>query len=406
MKKKEHGKSKQLKLNICDIKEVKTGLLSLENVTDLFSNCSDLACICHSRNPMLLGSRALLKVNTIVGVSDDSQFDTEIKKVRAIAHLTYAPDSMMDLSFASLKNPLWKYMVKELDIPVGVLPHYSVFNQEKGIDKNALMEIIDEMGSYGVNFMTLHLTSVLNLLETAHSCRKIPTTARGGWITLKDAIINKRKVNIFVDNFDEILQLFLKYNMTLSVGTTFRPARISEALDAVQMEEIKLQSEYITYAKEKGVNVIMEGVGHLPLSRIQEYCSCIKPINTPLMTLGPIPTDATIGFDHVSSAIGATVIAMYGNLGVINSITREEHTGKIPSEDSIIEGLKSARVVAHSINLMRFEKYKAIDNAIADNRELSKTCVVNGGIFNVTIDIPTREGCDRCRHMCPLTALY
>jgi phosphomethylpyrimidine synthase len=148
----------------------------------------------------------------------------------------------------------------------------------------------------------------------------------------------------------------------------------------------------------------MEGVGHLPLSRIQEYCSYIESIKTPLMTLGPIPTDATIGFDHVSSAIGATVIAMYGNLGIINSMTREEHTGKIPSEDSIIEGLKSARVAAHSINLMRFERYRDIDDAIADNREMSRTCVVNGGIFNATI--PIKEGCDRCRYMCPLTTVY
>jgi phosphomethylpyrimidine synthase len=391
-------------LNICDIKEVKTGLLSLENIKDMHSNCSELACICHSRNPMLLGSRALLKVNTIVGVSDDSQLKNELKKVREIARLPYAPDSMVDLSFASLKEPLWKYMVNELDIPVGTLPHYSVFKQEKGIDKNALMEIIDEMGSYGVNFMTLHLTSVLNLLEIARSYRKIPTTARGGGLALKDALLNKREVNIFIDNFDEILKLFLKYNITLSVGTTFRPARISEALDVVQMEEIKLQSKYIAYAKSKGVNVIMEGVGHLPLSRIQEYCSYIEPIKTPLMTLGPIPTDATIGFDHVSSAIGATVIAMHGNLGIINSVTSEEHTGKIPSEDSIIEGLKSARVAAHLINLIRFERYRDIDDAIADNRERLKSCVVSGGIFNATI--PTKEECDRCRYMCPLKAIY
>jgi len=391
-------------LNICNLKEVKTGLASSENIKDMLGSCSELACICHSHNPMLLGSKALLKVNTIVGVSDDSQIENELKKVRTIAQLTYAPDSMMDLSFASLKKPLWKYMVNELEIPVGTLPHYSVFNQEKGIDKNALIEIIDEMGSSGVNFMTLHLTSVLNLLEIARSCRKIPTTARGGGLTLKDISINKREVNVFIDNFDEILKLFLKYNITLSVGTTFRPARISEALDAVQLEEIKLQSKYVAYAKSKGVNVIMEGVGHLPLSRIQEYCYCIEPIKTPLMTLGPIPTDATIGFDHVSSAIGATVISMYGNLGIINSVTREEHTGEIPSEDSIIEGLKSARVAAHSINLMRFEKYRDIDNAIADKRELLKTCVVSGGIFNVNIS--TKEGCDRCRYMCPLTAIY
>jgi len=393
-----------IKLNICDLKEVKTGLLSQENIKVMLNSCSELACIYHSCNPVLLGSKALLKVNTIVGVSDDSQLDVELKKIRKIAQLAYAPDSMMDLSFASLKKPLWKYMVNELGIPVGTLPHYYVFNQETGIDKNALVEIIDEMGAYGVNFMTLHLTSILRLLETARSCRKIPTTARGGRITLKDALINKRENNIFIDNFDEILKLFLKYNITLSVGTTFRPARISEALDLVQMEEIRLQSEYIAYAKSKGINVIMEGVGHLPLSRIQEYCSYIKPIKTPLMTLGPIPTDATIGFDHVSSAIGATVIAMHGNLGIINSVTREEHTGEIPNEDSIIEGLKSARVAAHLINLTRFEKYRDIDDAIADNRELSKTCVVGGGIFNVTI--PVKEGCDRCKHMCPLTAIY
>lgn len=391
--------------NISKIKEVQSGLISEEEVTKLFHSHACISYIHHPKYPLVIGPQMLLKVNTNIGVSDISKLNIELRKLEYLSKLKFAPDMMMDHTYVPVERPLWKYMVDEFKGPVGTLPHYSTFDVHSGIDRQRLLETIEEMAQGGISFMTLHPTATVALLEVAKNCRKIPTTSRGGAIILKDAIINARTENIFADNFSDILKLFKKYNVTLSVGTTFRPACINEALDLVQLKEIKEQKKYIDIAKSMGVNVMMEGIGHISLDAIPTYCELIKQYNTPLMPLGPMPTDSTIGFDHVTAAIGATVAALNGNVGVINSVTREEHTGNVPSDESIIEGLKTARAVAHSINIVRFPKFREIDNAIADNRANNRSCVIKGGIFaDNTVD-QDGEGCSRCRYECPLTIL-
>lgn len=388
-----------------NVKEVKTGLLTEEEVADFFCGDFSMSYIDHPKTPLLLGNHALLKVNTNIGVSNVKKLDEELKKLESIAKLPYSPDSMMDHTIVNIKKPLWKYMIEMFDKPIGTLPHYTAYQEKDGLDKSRLLEKIEEMGDYGVKFMTLHPTSSLYLLEVAKTNRTIATTSRGGAIVLKDAKINNRQINVIVDYFDEIINIFRKYNITMSIGTTFRPARIDEALDEVQIQEIKEQKKYIDYAVSKGINVIMEGVGHLSLDDIPRYCRLIQDCKVPLMPLGPIPTDATIGFDHVSAAIGATIISMFGNIATINSITREEHTGGIPCIDSIIEGLKSARVVAHCINSLRFkEKYTTIDKIVAEKRATSKSCAISGGLFNCET-LNNHEGCSRCSFECPLTLL-
>jgi phosphomethylpyrimidine synthase len=387
------------------VKEVLSGLLEDDMVTDLCQKNSEMSYIYHPHNPLLLGRKALLKVNTNIGVSSPDGIETELAKLRLLSKLKYAPDSMMDHTYVHLDKPFWKYMVEEFDHPVGTLPHYLVFDSNTGLDLSKLLEQVDEMGQGGVNFMTLHLTAGARLLEIAKSCRSVPTTARGGALTVKDAIINNRDENIFADNFNDFLKLFKKYQMTLSIGTTFRPACINEALDEVQIAEIKVQKEYIDYAKSYGIQVIMEGVGHISLDLIPQYCDLIADHGVPLMPLGPMLTDSTIGFDHVTSAIGATTIALFGNVGSINSVTREEHTGGVPDIDSIVEGLKAARVSAHCINLSRFAAYKEFDRLVSDNRATGKTCVISGGIFGEDFSPADEPGCSRCRYECPLKML-
>lgn len=385
-------------------KEVNIGFLTVNEAKAMVES-SDMSLIEHSHHPLLLGRKALLKVNTNIGVSDENALVDELEKLEKLCSLSYRPDSMMDHTYVTLEKPLWKYMVEIFDGPIGTLPHYCVYKKGTGIDAIHFLETIDEMGASGVNFMTLHPTATYDLFCMAQESRSIPTTSRGGSLILQDIKINRRHDNVVVDYFDDILKLFRKYHMTLSIGTTFRPARIDEALDSVQLKEIKEQKKYIEAAKIAGVNVIMEGVGHLGLADIEKYCQLIEGHHTPLMPLGPIITDATIGFDHVTSAIGATIIAMVGNVATINSVTREEHTGGVPTIDSIIEGLKAARVCAHSINLLRFKKYGEIDKAIADHRALSRTCAIKGGIFDEVTSVSTSDGCSRCRYECPLNIL-
>jgi len=214
----------------------------------------------------------------------------------------------------------------------------------------------------------------------------------------RDIKINKRDESIVTSIFDDILKILRKYNVTCDIGTVFRPARISEVLDEAHTKELRLQEEYIRRAKSAGVFTIREGVGHISIDKIEEFCSLLDQ-STPLMPL-PVSTDAAIGFDHVACAIATTVIGYYTNLGIINPVTRVEHTGGVPRLEDVLEGLKTARTVAHSLDLRNIPEVKKYDNKISDSRQQLRNCHVSGGLFDVSLDIKG-VGCNRCDIHCP-----
>lgn len=343
-----------------------------------------------------------VKINTNIGVSHKRRYDIELKKIKMLTKLSYRPDTIMDHTIVDLKYPFWKTILKEYDGPVGTLPHYLSYEDNKGIDKNRFIELFEEMAESGVSFMTIHPTATLELYELAKIKRNIPTTSRGGSNLIKDSIINNRNENIIADNYDKILAISKKHNMALSIGTTFRPACIEEALDDVHIKETKLQLAYVKKTKQQGVKVLMEGIGHITIDKMEIYCKYLKKYKIPFMPLGPIPTDSTIGFDHVSSAIGAAFLCYFGLSCIINSVTREEHTGGVPNYESILEGLMSARVAAHSVNVSKYDKLKKMDYAVAIQRSKMKTCKVSGGIFSYFAEKVSESGCTRCCHECPL----
>ena len=357
-----------------------------------------------AKRPVLIGNTCLLKVNMNIGVSNKPDYKCEIEKLEKISQLSYRPDSMMDHTIVQLDKPLWKSMLEMFDGAVGTLPHYLVFDDKKGIDEKKFLENLTEMAESGVSFMTLHPTANLRLYKKAiNSKRIVPTTSRGGFILLKDQVINKRETNLIASNFHKIMEIFSNNNVGVSIGTVFRPATIHEALDEFHVEETLLQQKYIEIAKEYNVPVIMEGEGHISLDKIPYYANLIREFHTPLMPLGPIPSDEIIGFDHVSNVIGALSMAQCGVVGMINSVTREEHTGKVPSYESVLEGLMSARVVAHSYNISRFINYRNATEVVGKTRAMSETCVQQGGIFSFkNIDDKETSSCTRCRRECPL----
>lgn len=356
------------------------------------------------KRPVLIGTDCLLKVNMNIGVSDESKYDLEIKKLMEISSLTFRPDSMMDHTIVPLNKPLWKSMVEIFDGAIGTLPHYLPFDEDKGLNENDFFDNLLEMAKGGVSFMTLHPTADINMYnEAVISSRIVPTTSRGGYILLKDQAINKRKENIIAANFDKIMDIFHEYGLAVSIGTVFRPATIHEALDKIHFEETLLQKKYIDIAREHKVPVIMEGIGHISLDKIQVYSDLIREYNTPLMPLGPMLSDEIIGFDHINNSLGGMAIAQTGVVGMINSVTREEHTGKVPSFDSILEGLKAARVTAHCYNISKFPKYKEATEVIGITRAQHATCVQKGGIFQFNeLDDAESSSCTRCMRECPL----
>ncbi len=358
-----------------------------------------------SGRPVVVSNDMLVKVNTNVGVSEATQKRDVLSLVSEISALPYSPDIMMDLTNIELPIPLWEDMLKVFEGPIGILPHYVLYNTDKGLNKTQLLEKIDEIGEKGVSFITIHPTTNRHIHQIASNERLIASTSRGGSIIYKDMIQNNREENIFEELYDDILNLLKNYKMVVSIGTTYRPSNNIEALDRAHLLELERQKEFIRRAKENGNQVIMEGIGHLSLDKLAQYMSKVNELGISLMPLGPMLSDATIGFDHVTSAIGASFASYYGCANIINSVTRDEHTGGVPSKDSIIEGLKTARVAARCVNVTRVEKIKELEMLISRNRQEKKTCVVNGGLFQYTKNQSIESGCDRCKHECPLEIL-
>lgn len=388
-------------MNIGNVQEVEEGILSEQQLGEKLDQGTAVV-FKGTDHPVAVGHGLLIKVNTNIGVSDRASLDAEIAKLKKLAALGFRPDTMMDHTIVHFDKPFWKYMLEEFDGPVGTLPHYLSFKPGQGIDSIEFMERLEEMAEAGVSFMTLHPTPNRYLYQIAKETRFTPTSSRGGGVVLRDMILNNRPENVISQNFDRIMQIFRKHNIVISIGSTFRSANVVEALDKAHREETRIQGEYIRRAKKAGVQVMMEGIGHITLDKLPQYADLIKEYGVPFMPLGPIPTDAAIGFDHVTSAIGASFLSMLGVAHIINSITREEHTGGVPSSESVVEGLKAARIAAHCVNIAKFWEVARVDRAIAENRSRNRSCFGEGGFFTGTSKMIATLGCNRCRAECPL----
>lgn len=340
-----------------------------------------------NRFDTLAGKGLQLKINSSVGLSDESQFQNEVDKISKIASFDVLPDIMMDLSIISVKNPIYQIVQEKIGCPVGTVSVYVCFDSKKGIDKNKFLEEIEKQAQNGVSFMTLHFTAIDEIYRKTMK-RNISVISRGGSLVLRDLYLNKRKQNFLLEYFDDICKILKNNSVVVSVGTTFRPSTLYDALDKIQLSEIEMQKDIIKLLYKRGIPVMMEGVGHISLNDLKKYVKLIREdFYIPFMPLGPIPTDRAIGWDHVSAAIGASYMALLDGADIINAVTREEHTGGVPNTNSIYEAIKSAQVVVNSINDVRFfEQY----NKVQDGKKTN--CM---GIIKEDI------GCERCKEECP-----
>jgi len=350
---------------------------------------------------VLIGQGVPVKINTNIGISDTTPLELERDKLSMLSKVRFRPDLIMDHTIKVNERDFWKEIVQSFDGPVGTLPQYTVYSPTTGIDKTALLERIAEMLEGGVAFMTLHFTSDMDIYHLAQRSRPIPITSRGGGLAIRDLLISKKNENVFRAAFSEIVSLFRKHDAAISVGTTFRPANVLSALDEAHVLETQRQIEIVHKLRNAGVKVLMEGVGHVSMNKIETYIELAKIAQCPFMPLGPMTTDSAIGFDHVTNAIGGAFMAFRDGAHVLNSVTREEHTGGVPSKDSIIEGVKAARVAAHSVNVAKFERAAEFDQLTIERRGKQVSCVVSGGLFDAEVDDPQR-GCTRCSYECPI----
>ena len=304
--------------------------------------------------PILVGQPARIKVNANIGTSPFmNDKDLEMKKLdlaRAVGAHT-----VMDLSTAGDLKGIRKEMLDRCSLPLGTVPIYSTAQKYIAQKKDPAMfsetELLEEIAGQaeqGVDFMTVHCGVTARAAALAkESGRVMGVVSRGGSILVR-WMAGHKKENPLLTHFDELLDIALAHNVTLSLGDGLRPGAGADAGDPAQWEEVIVLGQLTRKAWERGVQVMIEGPGHVPLHLIQGQIQGIKRLchGAPLYVLGPLTTDSAPGFDHISGAIGGAMAAYFG-ADFLCYLTPAEHL-TLPEEEDVRLGVLASLIAAQS----------------------------------------------------------
>jgi phosphomethylpyrimidine synthase len=340
-----------------------------------------------------VGSGRPTRIMALVGASHGRSFDESRRRVEILSKMPDGPDILGDLSILphSQARHLWKVIRDQTPFVAASLPVYSVTSRKGKIDHRELRDVAVEQIESGVGLVTIHPTPTVELVRLAEK-RLVPWTSRGGGLVIKDlAARNWRGENAYLRILPEIIDAARHFGTILSLGASFRSASIIDSYDEAQKAEIEAQLDLAAQITSEGVGVIVESPGHARPADIRRVAAHLRKAPYPIMPLGPMPTDSAIGQDHVAAAIGATLFGLEGCAQILAAVTREEHTGGVPSLDSTIEAIQAARVAAHVIDLDTLGDDRS-DRLIATQRAMHHTCIAG----------KETPGCSRCSDKCPL----
>lgn len=305
--------------------------------------------------PMIIGKRFLTKVNANIGASAvSSGFDEEIGKLKM--SLRFGADTVMDLS-TGLPNlmELRSAILRASPVPIGTVPIYEALDRAGG-DANALSwevfrGVIEDQAKQGVDYFTIHAGLTQDLLPHAAN-RLMGIVSRGGAI-MASHMMQHDCENMAFEHFDELMEICRKYDVALSLGDGLRPGGIFDACDEAQYGELKNIGKLARRCFEHGVQCFIEGPGHVPLHKVEENQRLEEEFchEAPFYTLGPLVTDVGAGFDHLTSAIGATTIGMHGT-AMLCYVTPAEHLA-LPTPEDVKQGLITYKIAAHSADLAK-----------------------------------------------------
>ena len=327
----------------------------------------------HHKNakPIGVGRMFKTKINANLGRSvTHSGKGDELDKLEVA--LKAGADFVMDLSVGTddLKS-IRQGMLEKSDRPLGTVPVYETVSRLEGdipkMNPEFLIEVIRAQAEQGVDFMTLHAGLLRKHIPMAMK-RKMGIVSRGGAIMAEWMMENKCE-NPLYTHWDEVLDILVEHDVTVSLGDGLRPGCLADASDDAQFGELDVLGELVERCRAKGVQVMVEGPGHVPFDQIrmnmerqQEVCK-----KAPFYVLGPVVTDIAPGYDHITSAIGATAAATYG-ASLLCYVTPAEHLG-LPDEDEVHQGCIAYRIAAHAGDVARgLPGARAIDDAMSDAR--------------------------------------
>jgi phosphomethylpyrimidine synthase len=304
-------------------------------------------------DPMGIGKVARVKINANIGNSAvTSDIDGELEKLHHAVH--YGADTVMDLSTGGDIDAIRQAIVDASPVPIGTVPIYQAVTQVGKVEDltaDDLLDMVEHQARQGVDYMTIHAGVLREHVPLALG-RVTGIVSRGGslhayWMSAHQA------QNPFYTNFDRVLEIARRYDVTLSLGDGLRPGSLADANDRAQFAELDVLGELTKKAWAADVQVMIEGPGHVPMHLIEVNVRKEKEIcqEAPFYTLGPLVTDVAPGYDHITSAIGAAMIGWFG-ADMLCYVTRKEHLG-LPNAEEVREGVIAYKIAAHAADIAR-----------------------------------------------------
>jgi phosphomethylpyrimidine synthase len=304
--------------------------------------------------PMVIGRNFLVKINTNIGNSAvASSIDEEVEKMRW--SVKWGGDTLMDLSTGRNIHQTREWIIRNCPVPVGTVPIYQALEKAAGRPEDLTWEIfrdtLIEQAEQGVDYFTIHAGVRLRSIPST-ARRMTGIVSRGGSIMAKWCLSHHQE-NFLYTRWDDICDIMAAYDVSFSIGDGLRPGSIADANDEAQFAELKTQGELTVRAWERGVQVMCEGPGHVPMHMIAENMD--KQLDwcreAPFYTLGPLTTDIAPGYDHITSAIGAAMIGWHGT-AMLCYVTPKEHLG-LPDRDDVRAGVIAYKIAAHAADLAK-----------------------------------------------------
>jgi phosphomethylpyrimidine synthase len=304
--------------------------------------------------PMAIGIDARCKINANIGNSAvTSDLDGELEKLHTAVH--FGSDTVMDLSTGSNIDEIRSQIIQQSPVPIGTVPIYQMLEELGGemedMRPQHFLDMVEHQAKQGVDYMTIHCGIRRDHLPLTAG-RVTGIVSRGGSLIAK-WMMTHGKDNPLYESFDDLCEIMRQYDVTWSLGDGLRPGSIADSSDAAQFAELDVLGELVERGRELGTQVMVEGPGHIPMHEIEmnvkkqiEICD-----GAPFYVLGPLVTDIAPGYDHITSAIGASLAGWHG-AAMLCYVTPKEHLG-LPNNDDVRQGVIAYKIAAHAADLAR-----------------------------------------------------
>ena len=306
-----------------------------------------------------IGKGLATKINANVGSSSElEKVKWEVEKAKAA--VKYGADTIMDLSTGPDYEKVRKAIMESVDVPIGTVPIYEAgitASKKNGavinMDEDDMFHAIENQAKAGVDFITVHCGITMDLIEKVKTSNRIMGIVSRGGSFLAAWILKNQEENPLYSNYDYLLEIAAEYDVTLSLGDGLRPGCLHDASDVPQIQELVTLGGLVERAREKGVQVMVEGPGHVPINQIQANMQIQKTVckEAPFYVLGPLVTDLAPGYDHITSAIGGAIAAASG-ADFLCYVTPAEHLA-IPNVEDVKDGVIASKIAAEAADVAK-----------------------------------------------------